>query len=593
MRATFLLAATCATLALPSCFERRNVPCQQDSNCDIGGGGICLAAETGSRWCAYPDAACASGYRYANDDVGDGVAGTCSVNPPTTLSVTLKGNGTGRITSQPSGIDCPGTCSASFAKGTSVTLTEASKTSVFMGWSDPCTSDCTLTLDMDKHVEAQFAIPGSNIWLSQLHSSQGGDIRTAKVLSNNDIIIGGSFFGTMTIGTSAPLSQTNGSNFVARLRGSDGSLIWINQFDGSQTVLVKLVDADSRDDVFIAGQFSGTVPFNGTNATSAGSVDVFIAKLSGSTGRYVWAHTFGDPSLDLATAMAVDHAGDVSLTGYFSGTIAPGPSPLTGTNATYIVKYVGATGAHAWSKSINSTDTQSGDYPNGLAVDASGNVIVLGFFDGSINFGGGSVMASSNGSAFLVKYASENGAYILDREFSNNGTTPTSVASDSNGNIYLLGTFGGTLVLTSPPLPSAGDLDVFVAKYSAAGVAQWSRSFGNSLKDTAVQLAVDPAGELLVSATFQGTVSYGGPSFVAAGASDVVIARLRSQDGSYLGSITLGGTGGEHASVIGAHGGNVVISGGFGGTAGFGGQTLTAPSSSGDGFALLVVPLNP
>src|SRR5262249_53542722 len=162
-----------------------------------------------------------------------------------------------------------------------------------------------------------------------------------------------------------------------------------------------------------------------------------IAKLSGSTGKYIWANTFGDPSLDLATAVAVDHAGDVSLTGYFSGTITPGPSPLTGTNATYVVKYACATGAHVWSKPINNQDIQSGDYPNGIAVDASGNVIVLGFFDGSINFGGGSVTAPGNGSAFLVKYASENGAYILDREFSN-GTTPTSVASDSNGNIYLL-----------------------------------------------------------------------------------------------------------------------------------------------------------
>jgi hypothetical protein len=42
------------------------------------------------------------------------------------------------------------------------------------------------------------------------------------------------------------------------------------------------------------------------------------------------------------------------------------------------------------------------------------------------------------------------------------------------------------------------------------------------------------------------TVSYGGPSFVAAGDSDVIGARLRSQDGSYLGSVQLGELNGEH-----------------------------------------------
>lgn len=593
MRGTLLLAATCAILSLPSCFERRSVPCQQDANCNIAGGGVCLPAGTGSRWCAYPDAACASGYRYANDDVGDGVAGACSANPPTTLSVTLKGTGTGRVTSQPSGIDCPGTCSASFAKGTSVMLTGTSKTSVFMGWSAPCASDCTLTLDTDKHVEAQFAIPGSNIWLSQLHSSMGGSITAAKVLSNNDVIVAGFFAGMITIGTSPTISQTQGTSFVARLSGADGSLVWISQFAGAQqNVLAKLIDADSRDDVFVAGSFSGTTNFNGMSITSAGSTDVFIAKLSGASGKYIWVHTFGDPSLDLAAGMAVDHSGDVSLTGYFSGpSISPGPSPLSGTNATYVVKYAGATGSHVWSKAINSTDTSFGDFPSDLAVDKNGNVIVLGYFSGSINFGGGNATANDGQNNFMVKYASENGAYILDKEFPNQ-VTPTYVISDANGNIYLLGTFSGTLALTSPPVPSNGDLDVFVVKYSASGVPQWSRSYGNNLKDNAVRITMDHAGELLVSATFQGTVTYGGPSFVAAGASDAIVARLRSQDGGYLGSIQLGGAMGEHASALGANSGNVFVTGDFTGAANFGGQALTSPGSS-DGFALLAAPLNP
>lgn len=594
MRAMCFIGAAWATLTLLSCVERRNVQCEKNANCNGGDGGLCLAAETGNLWCAYPDAACTSGYRFSNDDVGDNVGGTCSADPaptPMTLTVTISGNGAGRVTSQPSGIDCPGTCSATFARGARVVLSESSNSSVFMGWSDACTSGCTLTLDTDKHVTAQFAVPGSNIWLSQLHASMGGDIRTAKVLGNNDIVIAGSFFGTMTIGASATISQANGSNFVAKLSGADGALLWINQFDGSQNVTTKLVDADAGGDVFVAGQFSGTATFNGTSATSAGSVDVFIAKLSGATGKYLWAHTFGDPSLDLAIGMAVDQAGDVSLTGFFSGTIAPGPSPLTGTNATYVVKYTGTTGAHSWSKSINSTNTQIGDFPNSLAVDAGGNVVVLGLFSGSVNFGGGNVTANDGQNAFLVKYASSGGGYIWDREFVN-VTTPTSVATDTASNIFLLGTFTGVLALTSPAVQSAGDQDVFVAKYSSAGAPQWARSFGNSLKDSAAHLEIDPAGELLVSAGFQGSVTYGGSSFAAAGSSDVIVARLRAQDGGHLGSLQLGGVAGEHASAVGAHGGKVFISGSFGGTAGFGGQVLTSPSASPDGFAMLVVPLN-
>jgi phospholipase C len=79
------------------------------------------------------------------------------------LSVSLAGNGTGTISSNPSGINCGLTCSASFSAGTQVTLTEipAAKT-YFAGWAGPgCSGDsaiCTLTLDASQQVTATFNI---------------------------------------------------------------------------------------------------------------------------------------------------------------------------------------------------------------------------------------------------------------------------------------------------------------------------------------------------------------------------------------------------------------------------------------------------
>ena len=42
-----------------------------------------------------------------------------------TLTVAKAGTGTGTVTSSPAGISCGGTCSASYASGTAVTLTAA------------------------------------------------------------------------------------------------------------------------------------------------------------------------------------------------------------------------------------------------------------------------------------------------------------------------------------------------------------------------------------------------------------------------------------------------------------------------------------
>lgn len=76
-----------------------------------------------------------------------------------TLSATLAGTGTGRITSNPAGISCKPTCKATFQSGTVVTLTAtAGKGSIFEGWSGACSgsSSCTLTMNSNQSATATF-----------------------------------------------------------------------------------------------------------------------------------------------------------------------------------------------------------------------------------------------------------------------------------------------------------------------------------------------------------------------------------------------------------------------------------------------------
>jgi hypothetical protein len=80
---------------------------------------------------------------------------------PDTLTVSESGNGSGTVTSSPSGIDCGSTCSASFATGTQVTLTAAAASgSSFTGWSGGgCsgTGSCVVTMNSAQSVSAAFS----------------------------------------------------------------------------------------------------------------------------------------------------------------------------------------------------------------------------------------------------------------------------------------------------------------------------------------------------------------------------------------------------------------------------------------------------
>lgn len=585
---------------LSACPGHKDVECTGNGDCNLGSGGVCLLAEpTGHQWCAYPDSGCPAGYRYSDVDVGDGLSGACVELVPR-LTVMVGGNGSGRVTSTPGGIDCPGTCSAIFKKGEAVTLTQAASSSVFLGWSDACTGavTCTVMLDSNKQVGALFGVPGSNVWLSQLFGSTAAEITRAKALSNRDMLVAGNFTGTIKLGASTLRAQGDGSAFVARLRAADGSVAWSRLFDSSQELDITGLDADSSNNALVAGKFKGTAIFNGPSTTSVGGFDAFVAKLAAADGAYSWVRTFGDSTNDSPVGIAVDSSGNAVVAGVFSGTISPGPQPLDGFGqlSMFIVKYAAANGAHLWSKGISGNNTYSA-LPQGVAVDGSGNVTVAGFFGGTTDFGGGAVTSTNPSfSQFVAKYAAANGGYLFDKEYSLSGSSYTSIRSlaiDTASNIYVSGEFSDTLTLTgTPPLVSAGKGDVYVVKYSQAGAVQWSRRFGNDQEDYSDALAIDAAGQLLFLGRFSGTIAYTNTNLNSAGGTDIVVARLNASDGAPAAAMRMGGTGDEFPKSVTAAGGNVFVGGYFVGFAEFGGQAISAAGTQGDGFALLVMPLN-
>jgi phospholipase C len=82
------------------------------------------------------------------------------------LTVQSAGTAVGTVTSSPAGIDCPGTCTASFPKGKQVVLTaDPAAGTTFAGWSGLCTGigTCSLTLEASTTVTPTFEAGTANI----------------------------------------------------------------------------------------------------------------------------------------------------------------------------------------------------------------------------------------------------------------------------------------------------------------------------------------------------------------------------------------------------------------------------------------------
>jgi hypothetical protein len=89
-----------------------------------------------------------------------------SVSPPpppgnARVTVTFVGNGSGRVTSSPGGIDCPSTtCSMTVRTNTAVSLSaQPDSSSSFVGWGGTCSGNggCSVTASSDLNVSANFA----------------------------------------------------------------------------------------------------------------------------------------------------------------------------------------------------------------------------------------------------------------------------------------------------------------------------------------------------------------------------------------------------------------------------------------------------
>src|SRR5262249_16379749 len=77
--------------------------------------------------------------------------------PPTIITVTKQGTGSGTVTSTPAGINCGATCSNQFDAGTSVALNAAAAAgSSFVSWGGACSGNGPCTVTGNVSVSATF-----------------------------------------------------------------------------------------------------------------------------------------------------------------------------------------------------------------------------------------------------------------------------------------------------------------------------------------------------------------------------------------------------------------------------------------------------
>ncbi len=289
--------------------------------------------------------------------------------------------------------------------------------------------------------------------------------------------------------------------------GPGGTLQWALNFGTTGYMNPTGVAIDpSTGDVVVTGEFNGSVDFGGGLATNGGPTpeahSAFIAKFD-KTGVHKWSKTYPTGAFSQAGAIAIDASGNVVVGGGFQGNVDLGGGVLTAVGDFDIfVASFDSRGAHRWSKSFGSAGNANALLS--LHIDAASNVVFGGIARGGLDLGGGAL------SGFYIAKLATTGAHSWSKAFPASSTASSPrLALDPKGDVFLAGSFSGSANFGGGALTSTAPVDAFIAKYDASGSFQWVRQYGASGGAAHVTaVATDSCGDVFITGNHFGPVDF-------------------------------------------------------------------------------------
>ena len=239
-------------------------------------------------------------------------------------------------------------------------------------------------------VKAIDADAGKPTWSLTIDSTEWSLV-TGMAALGNDIVVGGSFAGTLRIADKVVSSAGGSDGFVARL-SQDGKLVWLVRLGGGGADAVQGV-ATSESRIAIAGTFTAGADLLGEPLAAYDErlpyADAFAAELD-DKGTRRWSKTFGGKGDESVAGVAIDARGNVVVAANGREVIYVGSQHLvTGGDSDGVVVWYDGNGEQGPAVLVGGFDFE------GLrAITAiDDRVVVGGFFAGTLKLGDRSMTA--------------------------------------------------------------------------------------------------------------------------------------------------------------------------------------------------------
>ena len=315
-------------------------------------------------------------------------------------------------------------------------------------------------------------IAQDTVWARQFGTAGPDHVNSVAVDSRGNVFVAGQTSGTLP-------GQSWGGGFTdayLKMYDSAGEEVWLRQFGGSGDDAANAVAASPSGDVYVAGRTGG----ESTGAMMLGGVSGTFLRKYNAEGTELWASQFGFENFAGSTAVDVDTEGSVYVAGSVQGAL-PGQVAL-GPEDAFLRKY-GSDGEELWTAQMGGVGA---DFALDVAVNSAGEAYVVGWSRNIHPDQGNAVSMNAFVNAF-----DKDGATLWSTRLDLVGfSQATAVDVDGEGNLYVSGWVSGVLAGQT----QVGATDAFLGKYAPTGELIWARQFGTPDEDRALDVAASPGG---------------------------------------------------------------------------------------------------
>ena len=493
--------------------------CENDGVCD--GEGFCKASvgQTCDGDAACHDAVCVDGVccQTACDDlcsscVIPGLEGTCSPEPSGTVSgdcpdSTCDGLGACVAGDLVWGATFGG--STSYAEGWAIAPDGMGNTYMLAevdGTVDFGTTTVSTGISRDVAL-VKLGSDGTPLWTFQLVPTIDAYAYDVAATSDGGAVASGFFYGELDTKLTTLIADASADGWVVRFGPDAGALPpWATRVggDGDERVFTVAAAADG-DDVLAGGVFTSTVDFGpAMTVDSLGGYDGYVVRY-GPTGNVVWYRTFGGTE-DSAVAEVMFDGDEAIAVGGFVGTVLLDENKNAPSGSDIFAVRLDAAGTPTTSWTLDAAGNQE---VTSAALMPDGGLVVVGNYDSEFQVGNDTLpfMGTTpfEDDVFVIRF-DDGGTPIWARSF-NGGSQVRAwdVAVDPAGNILVGGSFENSADLGAGPEMSgnSGYSDAYLVKLSPNGAVHWVRTWGQWWTDAVYGVGVDAAGHAFAAGVFE------------------------------------------------------------------------------------------